>query len=104
MKNEILEISESAADGVCRLVLKGRIDSNNSDILLEKLEALIKDGQTAILMNMNQIKYLSSGGIRVILKIYKQMKEINGKFNIEAPSDIVKNVLGMVALKEMLVD
>ncbi|MDR0503118.1 MAG: STAS domain-containing protein [Treponema sp.] len=104
MKSEVLEISENINDGVCKLVLKGRIDSNNSEKLLEKLEALIKDGQTSILMNMSQIKYLSSGGIRVILKIYKQMTETNGKFNIEAPSEIVKNVLGMVALNELLVN
>jgi hypothetical protein len=39
----------------------------------------------------------------VILKIFKQAAENDGSFKIERPSEIVKNVLGMVALKEMLV-
>jgi len=54
-------------------------------------------------VNMSQVEYLSSVGIRVILKIYKQTMETGGKFNIERPSEIVKNVLGMVALKELVI-
>jgi anti-anti-sigma factor len=52
---------------------------------------------------MSQVEYLSSIGIRVVLKIFKISKEQGGTFNIEKPSKIVRNVLGMVALEEMLV-
>jgi len=103
MNNEDLKISENVDDGVCRLFAKGRIDSNSADILLVKLEDALNNGQKAIILNMSQVDYLSSIGIRVILKIYKQANEIGGTFYIDHPSDMVRNVLGMVALKEMLV-
>ncbi|MDR1837228.1 MAG: STAS domain-containing protein [Treponema sp.] len=103
MKEEDLEITESVNTGICRMVAKGRIDSNSADVLLFRLEEALKNGQTAIILNMSQIEYLSSIGIRVILKIYKQAAEAGGTFKIESPSGIVKNVLGMVALKELLV-
>jgi len=103
MKDEKLEITESKSDDICRFTVKGRIDSNSADSLLFKLENALKDGQKAIILNMSQVDYLSSIGIRVILKIYKQANEEGGTFKIERPSEIVKNVLGMVALKEMLV-
>ena len=103
MKDEHLEITESVSGKKCTMIAKGRIDSNSADVFLYKLEDTLNNGQTDIIMDMSQIEYLSSIGIRVILKIYKQAAEAGGKFNIERPSEIVKNVLGMAALKQMLV-
>jgi len=103
MKNEKLEITESVKDGVCKLTARGRIDSSNADELKVKLEGALEAGQKKIILNMYNVKYLSSIGIRVILKVYKQASENGGVFNIERPSEVVKNVLGMLALKELLV-
>jgi len=103
MIDENLEITENINKEICTITAKGRIDANSADMLLFKLENAFKNGQKAIVLNMSQVKYLSSVGIRVILKIYKQAKETGSSFKIERPSDIVKNVLGMVALNEMLV-
>jgi len=103
MKEQNLEITEKENEGVYRLVVKGRIDANSSDSLLFKLEEAVRNGQKTIILNMSQVEFLSSIGIRVILNIYKQAAEAGGKFNIESPSAIVKNVLGMIALEELLV-
>jgi len=103
MKEEELEIIEEKSQGAVKLTLKGRVNASNADTLLYKLETAVNEGHINILINMSRIEYLSSIGIRVILKIYKQTAEKGGSFKIERPSDNVKNVLGMVALKEMLV-
>jgi len=103
MKDDDLELTQNIENGVCRVSAKGRIDGNSADSLLSKLEEALKNGHKTIILNMSQVEYLSSIGIRVILKIYKQAFEESGTFNIERPSEIVKNVLGMVALQEMLV-
>jgi len=103
MKDENLVLTENIENGIYRLMAKGRVDSNSADTLLEKLEGALTEGQKSIILNMSQVAYLSSIGIRVILKVYKQAAEAGGTFNIERPSDTVKNVLGMAALKEMLI-
>lgn len=103
MKNENLEITEEIEDGICKLAAKGRIDSNSADYFLNKLESALNDGKIFIVLNMSKVDYLSSIGIRIILKIYKQAAEAGGKFNIARPSEIVKNILGMAALSEMMV-
>jgi len=103
MKDDVLEITDSMKDDVCRLIARGRIDANSADVLQFKLEEVLKTSCKSIILNMLQVEYLSSIGIRVLLKIYKQAAENEGSFKIEEPSQIVKNVLGMVALKEMLI-
>jgi anti-anti-sigma factor len=103
MKEDELDITQEIKDGICRIYAKGRIDSNTANTLQLTLESAIDKGQKIIILNMLQVMYLSSIGIRVILKIFKQAGEMGGSFKIERPSEIVKNVLGMVALEEMLI-
>jgi anti-anti-sigma factor len=103
MKDEDLLITEEKSPGASRFIVKGRVNASSSDVLLFKLEKALKDGQKSIVLNMSQVEYLSSIGIRVILKIYKLASEKGGKFKIESPSENVKNVLGMTALQELLV-
>ena len=103
MKNETLEITEERNGKTSIFIAKGRVDAESADELLFELENALKDGQTAIILNMLQVEYLSSIGIRVILKIYKQATGTGCTFNIDRPSTAVRNVLGMVALEKMLV-
>jgi len=103
MKDDELEIKEDKSPGACKFILKGRVNAANSDVLLYRLETALKEERKNIIVNMTQVEYLSSIGIRVILKIYKQAVKTGGKFNIECPSEIVKNVLGMIALKQLVI-
>ena len=102
MKEETFEITENIEDDRCNFVAKGRIDTNSSNILLFNLEKALKRDHKKIILNMAQVEFLSSVGIRVILQIYKQAIKAGSKFNIESPSEIVRNVLGMVALNQLI--
>jgi anti-anti-sigma factor len=103
MENEDLEITEDSSPSTTKFILKGRVNAASADTLLVKLENAFDKEQKKIVVNMHQVEYLSSIGIRAILKIYKQAAETGRKFYIENPSESVKNVIGMVALNEMLV-
>ena len=94
---------ETTSSGV-KLIIQGRLDSNNSVKFGNELEQVIKSGQTNIILNMLQVEYLCSTGIRAILKTYKEAKTAGGSLGIEEPSECVRNVLGMVALNEMLIE
>ena len=105
MKDEALSITEEKEDGTARFILKGRVDSYSSNVLEFKLEKTLneEEGPKNIVLNMFQIEYLSSAGIRVILKFYKDAKKAGGRLGIESPSESVKNVLGLTALDELLI-
>ena len=87
-----------------KLTIQGRIDSVNAVELGDKLEQVLQEGQNHIILNMLRVDYLCSTGIRMILKAYKEAKAAGGRLSIEKPSECVKNVLGLVALNEMLVE
>ena len=94
--------TDEIPDGL-RFIIKGRIDSVYALPIQEKMEEAVKNGVIKIILNMSQVEYLSSAGIRVILKTHRDLKKAGGAFGIEKPSNNVKNVIGMAALNELLV-
>ena len=103
MNIDDITITKEQSENVTRFILKGRVNINNSTTLQFELDEAIKKGEKNIVLNMSQIYFLSSAGIRVILKTHKKAYELGGSFGIEDPSENVRNVIGMTALDEMLV-
>ena len=103
MKEDDFAITKEEVPGGVKFILKGRLNSASADELQFKLDKAISEEQINIVINMSRVEYMSSAGIRVILKSYKDAKKAGGKLGIERPSENVKNVLGMTALDEMLI-
>ena len=103
MGNGDFEIIEEKTPEYTKFTVKGQVNSGSADKLQSKLLNALHEGQKNLILNMLWVKFLSSAGIRVILKIYKETNDAGGKFGIEKPSPNVKNVLGMTALDELLI-
>jgi anti-anti-sigma factor len=89
-------------DGV-EVRISGRLDAHWSDQLDRELAEVVRGGARRIDLDMEAIDYLSSAGIRVLMKSWKELKAIKGTFRIVSPSANVRNVLkmsGMLALFE----
>ena len=103
MKSKILVITKELIQDGIKFMVKGRINSDNADELQDELKQALDNGYKNIVVNMLFVDFLSSAGIRVILKTFKDANAAGGKFGIEKPSQTVKNILGMTALDEMLI-
>ena len=103
MSNEDFVITKEKNPICSRFTIKGRVNLINAPELQHKLEQALKDGELDIVLNMSHVDFLSSAGIRVILKTHKDAMRAGGSFGIEQPSENVRNVLGMAALEEMLI-
>ena len=89
--------------GTSKFRVKGPVNSTTVNHLEHKLNESFRDGRNKVVVNMAQVTFLSSAGIRILLAFYKRAKKEGGSFSIEDPTENVMNVLGMTALDEMLV-
>ena len=103
MKSKTLLITKELIPEGIKLMIKGRINSDSADEFQDELKQAMDNGYKNIIVNMIWVDFLSSAGIRVILKTYKELSAAGGRFGIEKPSQTVKNILGMTALDEMLI-
>jgi len=69
-------------NGVHILDVIGRIDSSVAPKLEEELNNLISQGVIKIIVNFKEVSYISSGGLRVLLAVIKQLKTKNGDLKL----------------------
>ena len=99
---EYFEITKSKIGDTVRFYIKGRISSSTSNKFTKELNNAISMRQSNIILDMRDVQFLSSMGIRAILSTYKQAVAIGGRLQIVNPPENVVNVLGMAALNTML--
>jgi len=92
----------SAAPDI-KLEAAGYIAYDTAGQLEKALNDSFQDDPESITVDMENIVVFTSIGIRVLLKAIKTATQKGIKFQIENPSDIVKNVLRLSNLDEMLI-
>ena len=82
--------------GVMVIAPIGAIDASTYTILEDKVEEVLKESPDVILFDMEFTDYISSTGIRVLLKTKKALKETDGKMvfmNLQPPIKKVFDIL-----------
>ena len=83
------------------LRITGRLDTTTSPNLDSVINELPEDTKELV-FDMSGVEYISSAGIRVLLRAYKKMNFNQGKTRIENVNDIVREVFEMTGLLQML--
>ena len=94
-------VIEQLADAL-EVKVKGRLDNYWGEHLQRNLEELIRGGAHHLRINFSGVSYLSSAGVGLLVRFYRQLKAIGGSFVIIAPSDHVKLVIELCHLSPLL--
>ena len=97
-----MEITSKQVDDFMEVQPKGRMDSYWADHLSTVLEEIMRRGHHRIRLNLSEVLYMSSIGIRVLVVFYKKLQAIEGVFVVSDPSPNVSKVLDMVGLRSTL--
>ena len=97
-----MEITKQNAGQFTELIIKGRLDGYWADHLTGALEEVVRGGADHVRLNLAGVGYISSMGIRVLVKFYQQLHGINGALVVSNPSEPVKRVLEMMHLGKLM--
>ena len=90
-------------NNVARVELKGRLDSTNAGELDSALQALINEGVANIILSCASLRYVSSAGLSVFLKVFKEVsKHDNGHFSLCSVADNIKRVLDITGFSDFI--
>ena len=84
----------------------GRLDLDSAVEYGTKIKDFIEDSEEAILdvtLDFSEITFISSFGLKVILELYKQLKDQNGSIKLKNVSEQIKNSFKMVGFDKFLV-
>ena len=96
-----MTITENKNGNTIELVIGGRLDTGTAPELEAKLKQVPKDTQT-LYLNLANIQYISSAGLRVVLLAHKLMLPTGGKMIIRQPSACCKQVLEATGMDSIL--
>ena len=84
------------------LAPRHRVDTNNSPEVERVIQDNIGAGGGKMILDFGQVDYVSSAGLRVLLKTAKQMKLGGGKLALCNLNDQIKEVLEISGFMEIL--
>ncbi|UCG08879.1 MAG: STAS domain-containing protein [Desulfobacterales bacterium] len=97
-----MEIIEEKQKSISIFKLNGRLDSNTSQGFEKKIFDAISDGSKNIVVDFRDLDYISSAGLRVILKATKALNREDGKIMLCAMQDYVKEVFEIAGFDSFL--
>jgi anti-anti-sigma factor len=98
-----MEIRKQRVGDVLELEIQGRLDGYWADHLSQSIEDVVREGAHNLRLNLSGVSYLSSAGIRVLVRAHKQLSAIQGSFSVSAPSEAVRSILQLTGLVDLLI-
>ena len=96
-----LNISVESMKRVDLMRVAGRVDSNTAPELDDKLKELASNGRHNIVLELSQVDYMSSAGLRALVSANKECQRNRGDVRLSSPSERVAEVLDLAGLNEL---
>lgn len=94
----MVEFQVSEIEHVKLIVVNGRIDSMNAGELGDVLSDEIGRGSRRIVLDLSNLSYMSSAGLRELVSAFRKLQEVSGDLRLAQPSSRVQDVLEMSGL------
>lgn len=94
----VMEINQSEMKRVQLFEVVGRVDSNNASELGGELDKVVDEGKNNLVLDLSGVEYMSSAGLREMVRVLKRVKRSGGDLRVANPSERVKEVLELAGL------
>lgn len=96
-----MDVSISVSGEVNIIKIGGNLDTESFPEAQARITQMIEQGARKILMDLKELIYISSAGLRVLLNAAKQLKEHDGELRISNLNEIVKEVFEISGFSEI---
>ena len=91
-----MKITERVEDGINVFVPEGRIDTQAAVDLDRALQAAVSAGKHKMLVDMSEVQYISSAGLRVLAAVLVKNREEGGDLKLAALNERVMRVFRII--------
>ena len=96
-------IHKTQNDGDVTLALSGRLDSVTQSELKQELEKIFETKITSLTLELSELEYLSSAGLRVFLFARKKVSEMGGKMKLVGANESINEILQITGYADITV-
>jgi anti-anti-sigma factor len=99
---EILEVTTQDSGGHVTVSLKGELDLSSVGKVEEELERVEKDGPSVLVLDLSQLSFLDSTGLRAVVTADERARSNGRRLVIVRGPDPVQRVFAITRLEERL--
>ena len=97
-----MDLQTKRVGDVIVIYLKGRLDVHLSADIEKEINRIIKDEpQVHLLLNLAEVEYMSSSGLRIFVSTMRILKESQRKLKLCNMNNAVKKIFEVVELMDM---
>ena len=97
----MLEIAKEINGNSILLILKGRLDTNTAYDLQKTVSDSIEN-VNELVINVKDLEYMSSAGLRLLLIFHKTIDARGGIFIVKYPNEDIYSILDMTGFTSFL--
>lgn len=97
-----LKLSTRRSYDVLVVDLEGRLDSTSADYGNDEMVRIAKGDCKQVVINLQQLDFISSAGLRVLLLAAKLLQSAGGQLKFCNANELVKDVLETAGLNSLL--
>ncbi len=99
--SEVLQIARKKRDDIDIVCMSGRLDANTALDAEEILKQWIADGAVRIVLNLKNLDYLSSSGLRILISAMRGVKKKQGDMKLACLKPSVKEIVHMAGFDRL---
>ena len=97
-----MQITTNISNQNLIISLSGRLDTITSPQLEEEINRNSFDEIETVTLNMRALEYISSAGLRVVLKLHKKMTAQGGQLKLINVNDMIMEIFTMTGMDSFL--
>jgi anti-sigma B factor antagonist len=96
-----VQILEKEMGNVNIISLRGRLDAYSANDVERKLNSLIDADRVRLVVNLDQLEYISSSGLRALLAALKQARKKQGDIKLACLKPYIKEVFDIAGFTQL---
>ena len=96
-----MDILESVLEDISIVSLRGRLDTSCAGDLEKKLDSLINSAQVRMVVNLKEVEYISSSGLRVFLAELKKVRKQGGDIKLACLKPEIRQVFDIAGFTQL---
>nr|MBN1229134.1 STAS domain-containing protein [Anaerolineae bacterium] len=97
-----MEITTTQQGNVTVIHITGNVDAFTAGDVTSYLKREVDSGNVLLIVDLADVGYMSSAGLRTMLMILKQVRQFEGDLRLASPQEPVQKVLSMAGLTSIM--
>jgi anti-anti-sigma factor len=95
-------IQKQLPNDICLIILDGRLDQTQTPQLEAELTQLLdEDGRIKLIIDLSQVSYINSGGLRCLVGSWRKARQLEGNLVLCGLSNRLLEIFAMVGFDKV---